>query len=397
MFSVRIERLTSSLIRELLALTQQPDVISFAGGLPAREAMPPLDLRELPASLSQYGTTDGEPELRETIARQLTGIGLRVPPERVLITSGSQQGLDLVTKLFIDPDTPVAVEAPSYLAALQAFRFFGARMLELPLTPQGIDPQQLRELIRRERPAFVYLIPTFQNPSGVCYAESHRAGVAEVLRETGVALLEDEPYRELMYEAVDRTPLSGRLGGAPWMYMGSFSKTGIPGLRIGFVAASDDIHPHLVRIKQCTDLHTNRVGQWWCNRFLLDGDYLAHLDRLRAFYREKRDAMQAGLERHLGELATWSQPHGGLFFWVRLRQEVDERALLERALARKVAFMPGGAFYAQPPAFQGQMRLNFSLSTPEQIDRGLRVLGEVIRAYHAEAEARRSRPVAHVR
>ncbi|HUM92463.1 MAG TPA: aminotransferase class I/II-fold pyridoxal phosphate-dependent enzyme, partial [Candidatus Competibacter sp.] len=163
MLSERIDRLTSSLIRELLALTQKPDIISFAGGLPAREAMPPLDLGDLPPDLSQYGTTDGEPELRTAIAAQLADLGLGCRPEQVLVTTGSQQGIDLVSKLYIDPGTPVAVEAPSYLAALQSFRLFGARFEELPLAPNGIDPEQLRQVVHRHRPAFVYLIPTFQN------------------------------------------------------------------------------------------------------------------------------------------------------------------------------------------------------------------------------------------
>ena len=381
MFSERIDRLTSSLIRELLALTQKPDIISFAGGLPARAAMPPLDLVDLPPDLSQYGTTDGEPELRAAIAAQLADLGLRCRPEQVLVTTGSQQGIDLVSKLYIDPGTPVAVEAPSYLAALQSFRLFGARFEELPLVASGIDPEQLRQVVHRQRPAFVYLIPTFQNPAGVCYDERTRAEVAAVLRETGTPLLEDEPYRELVYEPVDRTPLCARLGEKDtWMYMGTFSKTGIPGLRVGYVAASENVHPYLMRLKQSTDLHTNRIGQWWCTRFVNSRDYPAHLERLRAFYRERRDAMQAALIHHLGDLAEWTMPNGGLFFWARLQNGGDTRALLVRALERKVAFMPGEAFFANPDARHGAfMRLNFSHATPEQLERGMTVLAEVIR------------------
>ncbi len=388
MFSERVDRLTSSLIRELLALTQKPDIISFAGGLPAREAMPPLHLIDLPPELSQYGTTDGEPELRAAIAGQLADLGLRCRPEQVLITSGSQQGIDLVSKLYIDPGTPVAVEAPSYLAALQSFRLFGARFEELPLTASGIDPEQLRQAIQRQRPAFVYLIPTFQNPAGVCYDETTRAAVAAVLRETGTPLLEDEPYRELVYEPVDRGPLCARLeDGQTWMYMGTFSKTGIPGLRVGYLAASEDVHAYLVRLKQSTDLHTNRIGQWWCARFLSSCGYPAHLERLRTFYRERRDAMQAALTRHLGDLAEWTIPNGGLFFWVRMRAGGDTRALLVRALERKVAFMPGEAFFASPGAAHGAfMRLNFSHATPEQLERGLAVLAEVIREQRGMAK-----------
>ncbi|MBL8258438.1 MAG: PLP-dependent aminotransferase family protein [Candidatus Competibacteraceae bacterium] len=388
MFSERIDRLTSSLIRELLALTQKPDIISFAGGLPARDAMPLLDLSGLPPDLSQYGTTDGEPELRAAIAGQLAGLGLRCRPEQVLITTGSQQGIDLVSKLYIDPGTPVAVEAPSYLAALQSFRLFGARFEELPLGPAGPDPHQLRHIALRHRPALVYLIPTFQNPAGVCYDEATRAAVAAILRETGTPLLEDEPYRELVYEPVDRTPLCARMGeGDTWMYMGTFSKTGIPGLRVGYIVASDNVHPYLVRLKQSTDLHTNRIGQWWCARFVNGRDYPAHLERLRAFYRERRDAMQAALDRHLSDFAEWTPPHGGLFFWVRLKGGGDTRALLVKALERKVAFMPGEAFFANPdPRHGAYMRLNFSHATPEQLERGMRVLAEVIREQQRTAD-----------
>ena len=389
MFSERIDRLTSSLIRELLALTQKPDIISFAGGLPARDAMPLLNLGDLPPELSQYGTTDGEPELRAAIAGQLAGLGLRCRPEQVLITTGSQQGIDLVSKLYIDPGTPVAVEAPSYLAALQSFRLFGARFEELPLSADGIDPQQLRQILLRPRPALLYLIPTFQNPAGVCYNEATRAAVAEILRETGTPLLEDEPYRELVYEPVDRTPLCARLRESDsWMYMGTFSKTGIPGLRVGYIVASADVHPYLVRLKQSTDLHTNRIGQWWCARFINARDYPAHLERLRAFYRERRDAMQAALGRHLGDLAEWTPPNGGLFFWVRLKGGGDTRALLVKALERKVAFMPGEAFFANPdPRHGAYMRLNFSHATPEQLERGMQVLAEVIREQHSAANS----------
>ena len=195
MYSERISRLTGSLIREILALTQQPGVISFAAGLPAATAMPPLDLSAAPQGLRQYGTTEGEPELRALLARDLTALGCVCTPDQVLITAGSQQGIDLVSKLFIDPGTPVMLEAPSFLAALQSFRLFGARFLTLPLAADGIDPQALRMRIAQERPAFIYLIPTFQNPSGYCYSDAVRREVARVLDDTGVPLIEDEPYR----------------------------------------------------------------------------------------------------------------------------------------------------------------------------------------------------------
>ena len=380
MYSERVSRLTGSLIREILALTQKPGVISFAGGLPAAEVMPALDLADVPQDLRQYGTTEGEPALRERVAADLAALGIASAPERVLITAGSQQGIDLVSKLFIDPGTPVALEAPSYLAAIQSFRFFGARFLPLALSPRGIDPDALRRLIAHDRPAFIYLIPNFQNPAGYSYARDVRRAIAQVLDESGVPLVEDEPYRELMYDPVDRTPIVSLLKQAPWIYYGSLSKTGLPGLRIGYTAASPDLHTLLVRIKQSTDLHTNRVGQWWATRFLTSPDYPAHLERLRTRYRQQRDTMAAALTRHFHDIGDWEVPAGGLFFWVKLRQMCDTRALLTAALAQGVAFMPGEPFYTDQDAPRGMLRLNFSHATAEQIEQGMTKLAAVIRA-----------------
>ena len=380
MYSERIDRLTGSLIREILALTQQPGVISFAAGLPAAAAMPSLDLSAVPDSMRQYGTTEGEPELRALIARDIQARGCGCTPDQVLVTAGSQQGIDLVSKLFIDPGTPVVLEAPSYLAALQSFLLFGARFNALPLTPQGMDPRQLRECIARQRPAFVYLIPTFQNPSGYCYSEAVRREIAQVLDDTGVPLIEDEPYRELMYEPVARTPIASHLQRAPWISLGSFSKTGMPGLRLGYLASSTEFYPLLVRLKQSTDLHTNRISQWWATRFLTDPDYPAHLERLRARYRAQRDAMTAALDRHMRGIASWQTPAGGLFFWVRLHEPLDTRLLLKQALAQQVAFMPGEPFFADDAVEHGWMRLNFSHASPEAVETGIARLAAVIGA-----------------
>ncbi len=385
MYSERINRLTGSLIREILALTQQPGVISFAAGLPATTAMPPLDLSDAPQGLRQYGTTEGEPELRALVAQNLQALGRPCQPEQVLITAGSQQGIDLISKLFIDPGTPVMLEAPSYLAALQSFRLFGARFLTLPLTADGIDPQALRQRIAQDRPALVYLIPTFQNPSGYCYSDAVRREVAQVLDESGVPLVEDEPYRELVYQSVTRTPITSYLTRAPWIYLGSFSKTGLPGLRLGYLASSPELYPLLVRLKQSTDLHTNRISQWWATRFLSDPDYPAHLERLRARYRTQRDVMAAALDRHFRDIATWQVPAGGLFFWARLNAPVDTRVLLKTALAQQVAFMPGEPFFADDAMEHGWMRLNFSHASDADIETGIQRLAAVIRASGAQA------------
>ncbi|MHB8453493.1 MAG: aminotransferase-like domain-containing protein [Acidiferrobacterales bacterium] len=379
MFSERIQRLTGSLIREILALTQKKGVISFAGGLPSTEAMPILDLAEAPQDLRQYGTTEGEPELRARIAADLTRIGRSCGADQILITAGSQQGIDLVSKLFIDPGTPVIVEAPSYLAAIQSFQLFGARFIALPLSPHGIDPETLRKAIERERPAFVYLIPTFQNPSGYCYSDAMRTEIARVIDAARLPLIEDEPYRELRYESEEHAPICSHLKQAPWIYLGSLSKTGLPGLRIGFLTASPDLYPLLVRLKQSSDLHTNRPGQWWAARFLANPDYPAHLERLRARYRIQRDAMATALEQHFHDLARWEIPAGGLFFWVLLNDQLDTRLLLEKALEKNVAFMPGEPFFADGDRPRGCLRLNFSHADGKAIEHGIAILAQVIR------------------
>ncbi len=342
------------------------------------EAMPQLNLAPAPQDLRPYGTPEGEPALRAWIAADLSGLGRGCAADQVLVTAGSQQGIDLVSKLFIDPGTPVLLEAPSYLAAIQSFYLFGARLMVLPLSAQGMDPAALRAEIARQRPAFVYLIPTFQNPSGYCYSDATRMEIARVLDEARVPLIEDDPYRELRYEGAGHAPICAHLRVASWIYLGSLSKTGMPGLRIGYSVASPDLCPLLVRLKQSSDLHSNRIGQWWADRFLRDPDYPNHLERLRSRYRARRDAMAAALDRHFSEIAEWKVPAGGLFFWVKLNCPLDSRELLERALARNVAFMPGEPFFPGSAQPRGFMRLNFSQADGGQIEHGIEILARVV-------------------
>ncbi len=391
MFSERIDRLTGSLVRELLSWTQRPEVISFAGGLPAADAMPAFDLDDVPEHLKQYGPSEGERDLREAIAAHARVMGIRCTADQVLVVTGSQQGIDLMAKLFIDPGTPLAMEAPGYLAAIQVFKLFGARFIDLPVGPEGVDPAAFAQVLHNDKPALAYLNPTFQNPSGACYSPAVRSAVAAALTATGVPLLEDDPYRELAFESIERRPICADLSeDAPWVFMGSFSKTGIPGWRIGYLIASPMLYPHLVRLKQCTDLHSNRIGQWWCARFLNSPDFFTHLDRLAEVYRARRDAMADSLERHMADLATWSLPRGGLFFWIKLNEAVDDQALLRATLERNVAFMPGSPFFANPQHGASWMRLNFSHATPEKADEGIARLAETLRVWHVRRPAVRT-------
>ena len=367
MFSKRMKDLHPSPIREILSAATRPGMISFAGGLPSPDTFPEFDLR-IPPGQIQYGQTEGDEALRIRICENLTDIGLECAPEQILVISGSQQGIDLVSKLFIDNGTSVAVESPTYLAALQVFRFFGARFLEF--SPGRIDFQG-------EKPAFAYAIPTFQNPSGHCYSASERKALANACDAGGIPLFEDDPYRDLAYSECDRTPVCSMIERASWIYQGSFSKSLAPGLRLGFMASSRDLSPSLARLKQAADLHSSRLGQRLVLDQLLHPARAERLEFLVDFYRRKRDFFAECLEEHFGAFASWKIPEGGLFFWLKLDRCVDTRTLLQQALSDGVAFMPGEHFYPHPEK-SGKLRLNFSHASEEQIDRGLGLLAKLL-------------------
>lgn len=370
MFSERIASLRPSPIREILAVTERPGMISFAGGLPATETLPDWSGRISPAAL-QYGPSEGDSDLRAIVSDQLRGLGIDAPVERVMILSGSQQGIDLLAKLFVDRGTPVAVQSPTYLAALQVFGLYGARFADARDTPMNAR--------------LAYVTPTFANPTGACADDAERAALAQACRDGGATLFEDDPYRELAYDLCDRTPIAAHCAGGSWAYQGSFSKTFAPGLRLGFLAASEDIFRPLVMLKQATDLHSSRLSQRIVHDAVTDPGWAGRLVDLVSFYRGRRDAFAGLLANHLGGLADWSVPPGGLFFWLRLRAPIDTRQLLPDAIERGVAFMPGEEFYPHEPEL-GTMRLNFSHASAEDADRGLRVLAQLIRERLEAAE-----------
>jgi 2-aminoadipate transaminase len=369
--SVRTGNLHASPVREMLNVSQRPGMISFAGGLPAPETFAGLDLPPPPRELLQYGPTEGDPEIRARIAQELAALSLPGDPERVLLLSGSQQGIDLAAKLMIDPGSQVAVESPAYLAALQVFRFFGAAF-------SSIDPADPGAAWSAAPPAMAYVVPTFQNPTGRCWTGDERAALAKACEAHGVVLFEDDPYRDLVYEDCERRPAASFMQAGSWIYQGSFSKTVAPGLRLGYLTASADLFPLLVRLKQASDLHTNRLSQWMVLQYLNDPDRDARLARVSDLYRRRRDVFDAALSRHLGNKASWTKPPGGLFFWVTINAPITPQALLEKALERGVLFTPGSHFLADGGDSQA-MRLNFSLATPEEAERGLSILGELLR------------------
>jgi len=285
------------------------------------------------------------------------------------VLSGSQQGIDLMAKLCIDAGTRVAVESPAYLAALQVFRFFGAELT--PIASDGWAPDA--------PPALAYVTPTFQNPTGRCWTLEARMDLAEACEAKDVVLFEDDPYRELVYETCERRPVCSFMDGGSWVYQGSFSKVLSPGLRLGFLAASEDLYEPLYRLKQAADLHTSRASQWAALHYLVDPGRPERLRRLAESYRIRRDRFAEALQRHLGGVAAWDVPPGGLFFWVRLAPDVDPDRLLARAAERGVLFTPGRHFLADSAGAPPAMRLNFSNAGEAEAERGLAILGELLR------------------
>lgn len=384
MFSQRVHALRPSPIREILAVIDRPGMVSFAGGLPATEMLPQWSGRAGSTAL-QYGPSEGDPELRAVVSTRLTALGLDAPPERVMILSGSQQGIDLMAKLFVDPGTPVAVESPTYLAALQVFRLFGAQFTNL----HWDAPSDA---------GLAYVVPTFANPTGACASDAARRSLAQQCLASGTTLFEDDPYRDLSFgsrseklghqseKLGDRTPVAAHLHGGSWVYQGSFSKTFAPGLRLGYLAASDDLFASLVMVKQAVDLHSSRLSQQIVLDAVTSSEWPQRLDDLAHFYRRRRDHFDAALHRHFDGLASWDRPDGGLFFWLHLHEPVDTRTLLGPAMDAGVAFMPGEEFYAGAPEL-GTMRLNFSHADADAADRGLAALAGLLRRQAAPRTA----------
>jgi 2-aminoadipate transaminase len=394
-FALRTQRMTSSAIRELLKLTADPEIISFAGGLPAPEVFPLAEiqaaadrvLQEHGRAALQYGATEGYLPLRELLVRHMARYGIEVTPENVLITSGAQQALDLIGKLFINSGDRILTEEPSYLGALQAFTAYQAQYLPVPIDDDGLRMDRLEEALRAG-PKFLYILPNFQNPGGVTLSLARRHRLIELASHYGAPIVEDDPYGQLRYEGEHLPPLvkidaehHGNGNGHPFhggvLYLGTLSKTLAPGLRIGWVVAPSEVMARLVQMKQGADLHTGTFNQMVAYETARSGFLDQHVKRIREVYGKRRDAMLAALERHAPPGLRWTRPQGGLFLWVTLPEGLDSKALVADALKEKVAFVPGAPFY---PCGGGQrtMRLNFSYCTPEVIEEGIQRLSAVI-------------------
>jgi 2-aminoadipate transaminase len=376
--AARLRGVRSSPVREILALTARPGVISFAGGLPAPELFDAAGLRDAFAAVLadagagnalQYSTTEGNPELRAAIAARLTAAGLETDPGSVLITSGSQQALTLVATVLIERGDRVLVEEPSYLAALQAFALAGAEVVPVPCDEGGLDPEAVAALAAEHRPTLLYAIPTFHNPTGRTLGLARRRALAEVAHRRGLWLVEDDPYGELRYSGA---PLPSLASLAPerTLALSTLSKVAAPGLRIGWVRAPEPLRRPLVIAKQAADLHSSTVDQAAAARWLASVDLDAHVAALRTAYGARRDALVDGLAEALPPGSTHNRPDGGMFVWARLPDGWDAEDLLRDALARDVAFVPGYPFFAGPPD-RAAVRLSFTAHPPHEIADGL--------------------------
>ena len=397
--SKRMEQLTASEVREILKVTERPDILSFAGGLPAPELFPAGDLAEHARALLeeegvralQYAPTEGYLPLREWIANRMNGVwGTSLGTDEILITSGSQQGLDLVAKLFLDEGDLVWCESPTYLAALGAFKVFGPRFQEMPTDSDGVVLEGLEERLKRERPKMAYVIPTFQNPSGKTWTPERRKGFMELMTRYEVPVVEDNAYFEVKFDGLEYQSLKAYDPKGLVVCLASFSKVLCPGLRVAWLAATRDLISRFVILKQSTDLQTSNFNQMLVYRFLKACDFDARLQRIRDTYRVRRDAMVAALEEELPHGLEFTRPGGGMFIWLDLPEGVNAHALLDRCLKSKVAFVPGAAFHPEEPR-KNTARLNFSNLPPEKIRYGVRVFAQALAEEMAELGLARSK------
>jgi 2-aminoadipate transaminase len=394
-YAQRTQRMGSSAIRELLKLTEVPDLISFAGGLPAPEVFPveafkeacQVVLRDQGPQALQYSATDGYLPLREQIARHAGRYGIEVTPDNILITSGSQQALDLLGKIFINPGDRILVESPTYLGALQAWNGYGAEYVTVPMDKNGMNTDYLEEALRYG-PKFIYVLPNFQNPTGVTLSLERRRKLIELADQYGVPIIEDDPYGQLRYEG-EHLPsvvvLDGQYRGIDdgcykgnVIYLSTFSKILAPGLRLAWVIAPPEVIRKMVQAKQGVDLHTATFNQIVAHEISRGGFLDEHIKLIRRVYSERRDVMLASMDRYFPPEVDWTQPQGGLFLWGTLAGGLSSAEVLEAAIEEKVAFVPGGPFHPDGSG-QNTMRINFSNATPEKIQEGILRLSRVLK------------------
>lgn len=387
-FSEVAYTLESSIIRDILKHSNQPGVISFAGGLPAPELFPTDGIREAAdrvltrygTQALQYGLSMGYPPLREFIAERLSiHGGTQLTANNIIITAGSQQGLDLAGRAFLNRGDYVLCERPTYLGALQAFNFYGARYALVDMDSHGMKVETADSAIQKYRPRLMYVVPNFQNPTGITLSEERRRLLVQKAQKYSIPIVDDNPYGELRYSGTP-VPSIKSIGGQAVIQLGTFSKTISPGLRIGWVAASRQLMGIFERVKQCSDLHTNQFAQYVIYEFVQNGALDRHIERLKVAYHERRDAMLRAMKEFWPETINWTKPEGGLFLWVNLPEGTDAKGMLPSAIEEKVAYVPGQPFFPDGSG-KNTLRLNFSNASLENIHEGIKRLGRVFAAF----------------
>ena len=390
LFAERTHGMRSSAMRDLMAITARPEVISLAGGLPDTSTFPPATFaaqmtkiaQESAAEALQYGPTEGFEETKDCVLQVMGAEGMLPDPEDIIITTGGQQAIDLVTKTLVDPGDPVICEAPTYPGAVPVFSSYQADVIQVETDDDGMRVDELEKVLQQladegRRPKFIYSVPSFQNPAGVTLSFERRLRLVELARSHEVLIAEDNPYGLLRYEGKELPPLYQLEGGDYVIYLGTLSKILSPGIRLGWAVAPPPVMEKIVLGKQASDLCTSTLTQYFVREYFAEGRWRDYVKSLCELYRSRRDAMLDALGRHFPPQAQWTRPGGGLFIWATLPDYIDTTDLLAKALRENVAFVPGQAAYVDGRG-GSSMRLNFSASTEEQIDEGIRRIGQVI-------------------
>jgi len=387
-FSNRIKNTPSSFIREILKVTQNSEIISFAGGLPNPISFPMDELKismnriadTFGAKIYQYSTTIGLDSLREFIAQRYNKIwGMNINIDNIIITTGSQQALDLIGKVFIEDNDVVMVEKPSYLGLLQAFCLYRAHFVQTQLDDDGLNIEELRKTIKEYKPKLAYLIPNFQNPTGLTYTKKRREEIFEVIKDEDMILVQDDPYGELRFTDDERIPYIGLNQSEKNIYLGSFSKIVTPGMRLGYIIASKEIIRMIETAKQASDLHSNIFGQYMISDYLWNNDLDKHIEKIKKLYKSQAGAMIEAMEKYFPKSVKFTRPKGGMFSWVTLEEDKDSLELFNKAIAKNVAFVPGNPFYADVKKKVNTLRLNYTNADNVMIEEGIKRLAEAMK------------------
>ncbi len=385
-YSQRIKNTPSSFIREILKVTQDPEIISFAGGLPNPISFPQEELKvsmnriadKYGAKIYQYSTTTGLDSLRQFIVDRYKKIwGMDITIDNVIITTGSQQALDLIGKVFIDEGDNVMVEKPSYLGLLQSFCMYRANFVTTKLNDDGLDIEDLKNTIKTHKPKAAYLIPNFQNPTGLTYTAENRKKIFEIIKDEDMLLIQDDPYGELRFEEGERIPYIGLNQSEKNLYLGSFSKIVTPGMRLGYIIANKEIIKMVETAKQAADLHSNIFGQYLISDYLYNNDLDKHIAKIKALYKSQAQAMVNAMEEYFPKTVKFTRPKGGMFTWVTLEEGKDVMKLFDLAIAKKVAFVPGHPFYVNPKTVN-TLRLNYTNADSDTIRTGIKRLADAL-------------------